>query len=94
MNYLARHRARTVAACHADAVANLHERLGHMVAVGGKVRAGGHTYDARSESPLRGLQLYAHVDHAAGDRLTDFAAEARAEMGEARWAELNKEWEQ
>lgn len=34
------------------------------------------------------------VDMGALDRLSAFAAERRAEMGEERWAELQKEWPQ
>ena len=32
------------------------------------------------------------IDWTALDRIAAFAAERRAELGEARWAKLNKEW--
>ena len=34
----------------------------------------------------------AAVDWGALDRMERFAAERRAELGETRWAELNREW--
>lgn len=34
------------------------------------------------------------VDWAALHRIDRIAAEARAELGEARWQELQKEWDQ
>jgi hypothetical protein len=33
------------------------------------------------------------IDHGALDRIAAFAAERRAEMGEARWLELSKEFD-
>lgn len=60
---------RTIAACHADALAKL-----------SKFPPIDPERDRRGHNPTFTL-----------DRQI---AEARAEMGEARWAELNKEWEQ
>jgi hypothetical protein len=34
------------------------------------------------------------IDWGALDRIAAYAAQARAEMGPERWAELQKEWEQ
>lgn len=42
---------------------------------------------------LRIPPVTAQIDHAAEDRLAAGVAEYRAEIGEARWAELQKEWE-
>ena len=33
------------------------------------------------------------IDHGCLDRLSAFAAQRRAELGEARWAELQKGWD-
>jgi len=33
------------------------------------------------------------VDHGAGERIAAYAARCRAEMGEARWLELNREFD-
>lgn len=60
---------RTIAACHADAVA----RLPKFPPIDPE-------RDRRGHNPTFTL-----------DRQI---AEARASMGEARWAELNKEWEE
>jgi alkyl sulfatase BDS1-like metallo-beta-lactamase superfamily hydrolase len=45
-----------------------------------------------SPSPLRDLAISPEVDWGCLDRLTKYAAERRAEMGESRWTQLNKEW--
>jgi len=36
--------------------------------------------------------IEARIDHAALDRLETIAAEARAQMGEAKWAQYQAEW--
>lgn len=45
------------------------------------------------ERDFPNLPIVPSVDHEAIARLEAFAADARREMGEARWQELCAEWE-
>jgi hypothetical protein len=75
-------------------MADLHEQLGIACQTGGnRLYAGGHTYRTDSPSPLRGVHpVDAHVNYDSIGRCAAIARERRAELGEARWNELNKEW--
>ena len=47
---------------------------------------------AAAERELAVRPVRAAVDWGAVNRLADYAAMRRAEMGEERWAELQREW--
>lgn len=90
---------RTIAACdrsvhnemRGKSIAGLCYDLGQALAVGGKVRTTDHVFDAR-DHPFEDMCI-GSVDMASCERLSQIAQDARREMGEERWAELNKEWE-
>jgi hypothetical protein len=47
---------------------------------------------AASERELTLRPVREAIDYGALDRIAAYAAERRAEMGEARWLEFSKEW--
>lgn len=75
-------------------IADLHYRLGKAVEDRPGVLhiTGGpkHNTDKRL---FDGAYLDCHPNMDCANRLQEFAAEARERMGEARWAELNAEWD-
>jgi hypothetical protein len=49
--------------------------------------------DPRAPAPEWLTPVTAQIDHACLDRIAAGVVEYRAEIGEAKWAELQKEWE-
>jgi hypothetical protein len=75
-------------------VSELHHRLGRALEDRpGVLLTRDKTFDTNKRC-FDGLSLDCRVDTECGDRLQAFAAEAREEMGETRWQQLQAEWEQ
>lgn len=74
-------------------VVELHHKLGKALEHRpGVLFTGDHKFNV-DDRPWEGLSLDARPNLDCADRLQEFAAQRRAEMGEERWAELDGEWE-
>lgn len=71
-------------------IADLHEELGEMVA---RLPNEALPRDRpKAGCSFRDIEPVAYVDMSAVERLEQYAADYRAEIGEERWAALNAEW--